>query len=345
MIPEVSGGAGGAVGAPRPRASSTGGLCGRRVLVTGAGGFIGSHLAERLVRDGAVVAGLCRRRGRLDQIADAGAVAFFQVDLSDPAACERALASFAPEVVFHYASLPDARESFEHAATSIEVNLRGTLNLLEAFRRCAGRVLVYGDSCKVYGNGPVPYSQATPPQPNSSYAISKLGAWQLCRLHAELHGFTAVSVRPTLIHGPRQGHNLLTMVVEAVRRGQPEIQLAGGAQTRDPLHVDDAINAILAAAQAGASLSGREVNIGGGQEVAVRDLAEMVVELAGGSQRVVCCTALARPTEMWRSWCDNADAERLIGWRPSLSLREGVRRTVEYLLHSLPAPTTMQSRN
>jgi UDP-glucose 4-epimerase len=308
-------------------------LAGTRVLVTGAGGFLGSHMVERLVQEEAQVTALSRSEGRLSALAGgASSFIFVPCDLTDSRLASETIARFAPEILFHFASHPDGDETFAQARASFQANLLGTLNALEAFSRARGRLFVLADSCKVYGNGPVPYRETQPLQPRSSYAISKAAAWQVCELYAEVKGLATVAVRPTMIYGPRQAYNLISFVVDCVLEGKPEVRLKGGSQTRDPLYVDDAIDAFLAAARHGASLAGRAVNIGGGTEHTVADLAAAVVRHMGAHLDVVSVPERARPTEMWRSYCDNAEARECLGWRPCTSLDEGLERTIRSLV-------------
>lgn len=307
-------------------------LRGARVLVTGASGFIASHLVERLAALGAEVAALSRSRGRLDEIDAHGRYAYLQCDLTDAALTRDVVAAFCPEIVFHFASRPDGFETFEHASGAINLNISGTLNLLEALRLCATRAIVYGDSCKVYGShAPVPYRESTPTDPNSSYSISKLAGWHMCQLYARIHRFNAVAVRPTLIYGPRQGNNIIGFVIRSLLAGERGILLDGGTQTRDPLYIADAVDAFIAAAEQSPCINGRVINVGGGREVTVERLAQVIVQLVGGGAEVVCRPHRARETEMWRSYCDNEEAEALLGWRPRTSLAGGIQQTIDYL--------------
>ena len=313
---------------PRP----SGLLNGARVLVTGASGFIASHIIERLVDLGSDVGALSRTRGRLGEINVAGSYTYLPCDIADAALTREVLAAFQPEIVFHFASQPDAAESFEHANHLIAVNIAGTVNLLEGLRLCGTETVIYGDSCKVYGShAPVPYRESTRTDPNSSYSISKLAGWQMCQLYSRLYGFNAVAVRPTLIYGPRQGNNIIGFVIGALLAGKPQILLDGGTQTRDPLFIADAVEAFIAAGEQSSTVNGRVINVGGGQEVTVERLAEMIVHAMGCGTPVVCRPHRARETEMWRSYCDNAEVEALLGWRPRTSLADGVQQTVDYL--------------
>lgn len=303
----------------------------RHVLVTGASGFVGAALVRRLLDEGASVTVISRTPGRLSTLGQNDRYQYLPCDLTDMEATLEALSSARPEVIFHLASQPDGAESYEHSRQTITSNINGTLNLLEGFRRVEGKLFVYGDSSKSYGNSGVPYLEANPELPNSSYAITKAAGWSFCLMQAKIHGFAAVSVRPTMIHGPGQAFNLFSFLMQSLRKGVDEIEIAGGAQTRDPLYIDDAVNAYLMSAKEG--LNGRIINIGGGVERSVKDLSELFVHLAGYDTPIVCRPAEARPTEIWRSFCDNIEAGNLTGWSPEHSLEEGLQKTIEYLRH------------
>jgi dTDP-glucose 4,6-dehydratase len=180
----------------------------------------------------------------------------------------------------------------------------------------------------------VPYLEASPARPISAYAIAKSAGWQLCELYFRIHGLPTVSIRPTMIYGPRQSFNLISFVVDCVLDGKSEVVLDGGSQTRDPLYVDDAVAAYLSAAVLGPDLSRRVVNIGGGNERSVIQLAELILELMEANLDVVEAPGRTRPTEMKRSYCDNHESRQMLEWEPQVSLREGLTRTIQYLVES-----------
>jgi len=308
-------------------------LAGKRVLVTGASGFLGFAVVRRLLSQQAIVTALSRSLGRLSEI-PGGGFEFAQCDLSNARESVRTMAAFEPEILIHFAAHPDARESFSHAEKCIQANTLTTLNALEAFRLSSGKLFIYGDSCKVYGNCDMPYCEALPAQPISAYAIAKSAGWQLCELYSRIHELQTVSIRPTMIYGPRQSFNLISFVVDSVLDGKSEIVLDGGSQTRDPLYVDDAVAAFLSAAVLGPDLSGRVVNIGGGNERSVIEITELVLEVMDADLKVVEAPGRTRPTEMKRSYCDNKESLRMLGWEPRVSLREGLTRTIQYLVES-----------
>ena len=309
---------------------------GRRVLVTGSSGFVGSRIAARFAAEGAVVAGLSRTVGRLRGAVDSGGATFLECDLEDADACAHVVRGFAPEIVLHFASRPDAAEAFDHARASVGANIAATINLMEA---CAPsvRAVVYGDSCKVYGANRPPYRESTPVDPNSSYGATKAAGWWICRSVAEAHGFAAVSVRPTLIYGPGQGMNIIEYVALRALDGAAEISLDGGSQTRDPLFIDDAVDACHAVAARAVALHGRAIPIGGGAEIAVSALGERVVAACDAQSTIRACPERARPTEIWESWCDNEGATLALGWVPRVGLREGLARTVDSIRARLDA--------
>jgi len=304
---------------------------GKRVLVTGANGFIGGQLVSKLLSLDAVVATI-NRNPLVPELASKGSIFPLQIDLESVNPNLSELELFKPEIIFHMASRADGVENGDHAARCIDVNLRGTVHLLELARRVSTSAFVFADSAKVYGNSPVPHRENSLLDPCSSYGASKMSAWHYCRLYAKLHGVTAVALRPTLVYGPGQKHNLFTFLAKKVTDRESEINLAGGLQTRDPIYIDDAINAYLRAAEMARRLSGRAIPVGGGNERTVKDLATLFIREAGWPAEIKCSQEDIRATEMMRSYCDNVDAWEALRWRPEVSLTEGLRCTAEYLL-------------
>jgi nucleoside-diphosphate-sugar epimerase len=301
-------------------------LTGRRCAVIGATGFIGSHLSERLVADGARVLAIARSDARRPRLAAVEAdLEFAACDVMADGALAPLLSRFAPDTVFHLADHPDGIETFAQMRQVLRVNGLGTLDVLEAATAAGADLFVHGDSAKVYGNGPAPYRADQPPQPICSYAIAKAAAWQLCQVAAASGGPAVVGLRPTLVYGPRQGANLIEYVRSCATAGRP-VRLLGGQQTRDPLFVGDAVEAFVRAALTPAA-RGHAIPIGGGREIGVIHLARLVTQLLGCAPTFEP-PAAPRATEIWRCVADNRDADRLLGWRPATTLEAGLAQTL-----------------
>jgi UDP-glucose 4-epimerase len=300
---------------------------GRQVAVIGASGFVGSHLVEKLVTEGANVLAVARRIGCLNALSHLdNRYLFRSCDITDPQTIESGLCSFRPEIVFHLAAHPDGAESLTHMHACVRANMIGGLNALAAAIAAGGQVFILADSCKVYGNSGVPYLVSQSVDPICSYAITKTALWQLCQLTSTLSDIHVVGLRMTFVYGPRQGWNLIRYVQKCVREGAP-IRLQGGTQTRDPLYIDDAVDALLAAAISPAAFN-YSIPIGGGTEISVVDLCKAALVAMGQQASIVEDAETPRLTEIWRSISDNSDARRLLNWTPKISLREGLTRTL-----------------
>jgi UDP-glucose 4-epimerase len=301
-------------------------LSGRRVAVIGGTGFIGSHLTERLVKEGADVLAVARSASRLSHLAAVRGDCLVAVaDMLDGDATIRILRRFKPEVVFHLAAHPDGTESFAHIAECVRVNGLGLVHTLQAAVAAGADLFVYGGSAKDYGNADVPFRAAQRPTPVCSYAIVKSAGWDLCQLVSRFSTMRTVALRPSFVYGPRQNRNVITYVFECAATGRP-VRLMGGNQTRDPIYIDDAVSAFVAAATASAAW-GHAIPIGGGAEITVQAICEAALQAVGSTVPIVTGAEEPRLTEVWRSTSDISDAERLLGWRPLVSIAHGLART------------------
>lgn len=298
---------------------------GQRVLVTGAYGFIGSNLVSALVQAGADVLGL-----DLDRVAppDDYPAPVRVTDLADLSEVVSVVADFRPRYVYHLAAAPDGTESYDQIMRSLNGGLLLTVNLLEAFRQHPGELFVFADSSKVYGDPGVGYRESLPEDPRSSYAIAKSAAWQFCRYHHRLYGTNVVSIRPTVVYGPGQPRNLISFVIEQVLAGVPTVRLMGGQQTRDPLYLDDLVEAYLRLPRYRERITDRIINLGGGHEISIADLARKIARLMDSELAVEVDQTQARPTDSARSFSDNSEAADLLDWHPRVRLDDGLGRTI-----------------
>jgi UDP-glucose 4-epimerase len=299
----------------------------QRVAVIGGTGFIGSHLVEHLISLGNRVSVLARGNSTLERLWHVeGEYELVECEIMDRESAARALATARPAAVFHLAGAPDGVESFAQMVHCIEQNVIGTVYVLEAASRAGAEVVVYADSSKDYGNGDVPYRTTQADEPVCSYAIAKAAGWRLCRLASCMTGIGVCALRPTFVYGPRQNWNLITYVEDCARTGQP-VRLQGGSQTRDLLYVGDVVRAFAAAAVRKQAW-GRAIPVGGGREISVSAICQTILGTLGSEIDLQVGASAARMTEVWRSYCDNAEAEQLLRWAPTTTLDAGLRETL-----------------
>lgn len=302
-----------------------------RVAVIGATGFIGSHVVERLLSDtqAEVLAVAASEKRRANLSAAERPYRFEECDVLNAAQIREAMHRFVPEVVYYFVAHPDGQESFEQIQRCLQVNLAGLANTLEAASSAGTRLFVYGDSTKVYGSAPFAHGPAAVADPAGSYAITKLAGWQLAKLVSSMTGMAVVSVRPEMTYGARQAFNLIVHARKCLLEGQP-IRLQGGAQTRDPLFVDDLVDALLAIPHH-PECFGEAICLGGGKEYTILEICQHVAAVLGCRADIEVNALPPRLTEIWRSYSDNSHALRLLGWTPKTSLEEGLTLTMEGL--------------
>jgi NAD dependent epimerase/dehydratase len=309
---------------------------GSSVLVTGAGGFIGSHLAEACVRRGDRVRGLVHYNSRqsfgwLDRSPQLRDIEVVLGDVRDFDSVLRH--SKGVDRVFHLAALIGIPYSYESPRAYIDTNVVGTYNVLEAARlHGIGEVLVTSTS-EVYGTAQrVPIDESHPCVGQSPYAASKIGADQIAVSYQRSFGLPVKIVRPFNAYGPRQSPRaIVPTIITQILSGKPEIQLGSLHPTRDLTFVEDTAEGFLRVA-ATASLVGRAVNIGTGVEISIGDLARKITALLQVDARPVQDPRRVRPqsSEVERLVCDSSLLEARTGWRPGTKLEEGLEATIEW---------------
>ena len=315
----------------------------KAVLITGAGGFIGSHLTERLVRDGAQVRALVRYTSRSDEgflstlPQDTRAeIHIIHGDVRDIKTVREAMQGV--QFVFHLAALVGIPYSYLHPQEVIETNVIGTANVLLSARDNGNleRVLLTSTS-EVYGTARyVPIDEAHPLQPQSPYSATKIAADALGISFHRSFETPVVLVRPFNAYGPRQSMRAVipTIIVQALTRDQ--VMLGALKPTRDFTYVTDTAAGFVQAATAPGAV-GQAINVGSGQDISIGDLARRIVELVGRDVPVVQDPQRLRPasSEVERLCADNALAREVLGWTPQVSLDEGLQRTIGWIRDSL----------
>ncbi len=293
------------------------------VVVTGGAGFIGSTLADALVAEG-------REVHVIDDLSTGHernlppAAAFHRVDIRDAEAVARLVAAASPESIFHLAAQADVRKAIEDPAFDADVNVNGTLSVLEAARRVGARVVFAatgGGSYGEYPGLPIPTPETAEPRPMSHYGQSKLAGEGYCALYGRLYGVATTRLRLGNVYGPRQDPHgeagVVAIFSGKLIDGQPMTVFGDGLQTRDYVYVDDVVDAFARAERGPGDVT---LNVGTGREVSVLDL----VRILGGGEPVF---APARTGELQRSCLDCAAAGRILGWEPRTAVEEGLPRT------------------
>ena len=305
---------------------------GSRCLVTGAAGFIGSHLAERLVALGHVVRVVDNlSTGDEANLAGiAGDIEFLRGDLCEPDVCRRAVAGV--EVVFHVAALPSVPRSLNDPWGSHAANVNATMRLLGACVEANVARVVYSSSSSVYGDTVVlPKTESVEPLPRSPYAASKLAGEQYVLAFARAGRLEGVALRYFNVFGPRQSpHSAYAAVIpgflQAALDGRAADLYGDGQQTRDFTYVDNVVEAnILAASTPGGIVSGWPVNVGAGTRTSLLGLIDIIGTVTG--RQLSCMRHAPRPGDVRDSLASLDRAQRLLGYHPSVSLEEGLRRT------------------
>ena len=306
-----------------------------RVLVTGGAGFIGSHVTDALLARGDEVAVLddvsSGRAGRLDP-----QVTLYKLSITDAAALTAAVQAFAPELICHLAAQIDVRASVDAPADDAQINILGTVNLLEAARAADARVLFSSSGGALYGrDAPIPSREDVLPLPESPYGVAKYCAEQYVGLYNRLHGTRHSVLRLANVYGPRQDPagdaGVITIFCASALAGQEPTIYGDGAQTRDYVYVGDAVQAFLSAGDNGRPGTW---NIGAGVEVSVLDLVDIIGEVAGRDMRPEFVAPRAGELQRSAVAADRAASE--LGWHPAMPLTEGVGQVYRWIEAGAP---------
>lgn len=310
----------------------------RQVLVTGAGGFIGSHLVEALVREGANVRALLRYNAAasIGNLALTAPDVLSQVkivhgDLNDGEFVKNLVDGC--EAVFHLGALIAIPYSYSAPRSYLHTNVGGTLNILEAVRACGQPLLVHTSTSEVYGSAQyVPMDEAHPLQAQSPYAATKIAADKLVESYVRSFGVRAVTVRPFNTYGPRQSARAVIPAIIGQALGRPEaIQLGATTPVRDLTFVEDTVAGFIAAASS-ESVVGGVYNLGTGESISVGELARTILRVMDVPARIESDAQRLRPenSEVDRLVSSNAAFTAATPWRPQVNIEEGIRRTVEF---------------
>lgn len=316
----------------------------KKILVTGADGFIGSHLTEELIRRGCTVrAFVCYNSwnswGCLDNLPKEvkDNIEFFHGDIRDAHSVREAVKGC--DVVMHLAALVAIPFSYQSPGSYIDTNIRGTLNVLQAARDLGVQRIVQTSTSEVYGTARfVPITEEHPLQGQSPYSASKIGADQLALSFYCSFKTPVTVIRPFNTYGPRQSARaVIPTIITQLASGMRQIKLGSLTPTRDFNYVYDTVRGFIALAESENAL-GEVINIGSNFEISVGDTAKLIAEVMELEAEIIQDPERIRPekSEVERLWCDNSKAKRLAGWEPLYGGRDGLKRglkeTVEWFV-------------
>lgn len=310
---------------------------GKRVLVTGADGFIGSHLTEHLVRSGVDVRAFVYYNsfnswGWLDD-ADPNirqSMDVFAGDIRDPNGVRTAMQGC--DVVLHLAALIAIPYSYHSPDTYVDTNVKGTLNVVQAARELGVERVLHTSTSEVYGTARfVPITEEHPLQGQSPYSASKIGADQIAQSFQLSFGTPVSIIRPFNTYGPRQSARaVIPTIITQIANGARQLKLGAVHPTRDFNYVRDTVRGFIAVAECDAAI-GQVVNVGSNYEISVGDTASLIAELMGREVEFITDEQRMRPagSEVERLWADNSKARELAGWAPEYPGVEGLRRGLQ----------------
>jgi NAD dependent epimerase/dehydratase len=314
----------------------------RKVLVTGAGGFIGSHLCEALLNLGAEVTGMIRYTSRSDwgnleflPPEKKAALRVVAGNIEDNAFVNAAVKD--KEVVFHLAALIAIPYSYIAPSSYVRTNVEGTLNVMEAARTFGTSRVVHTSTSETYGTAVyTPIDEKHPLQGQSPYSASKIGADKLVESYHCSFALPVATIRPFNTYGPRQSARAVIPTIVSQALTQPIIRLGALDPVRDLTYVEDTVRGFINVAESERAV-GQTVNVGFGEGISICALAETILELMGSEKRIAQDEERMRPhtSEVYTLICDNSKARELCRWEPRCSLREGLKETIDFVAKHL----------
>ena len=325
-------------------------LSGKKILVTGSDGFIGSHLTETLVRMGCSVRAVVYYNsfnswGWLDESPEEikKELDVFAGDVRDPYGMKKAMQGC--DVVFHLAALVAIPYSYHSPDTYVDTNIKGTLNILQAARELGIEKVIHTSTSEVYGTARyVPIDEKHPLQGQSPYSATKIGADQIALSFYRSFNTPVSIIRPFNTYGPRQSARaVIPTIITQIAAGQRELRLGSLHPTRDFSYINDTVKGFIAVAQSEKSV-GEVINIGSNYEVSIGDLVQTITDIMKADIEIKTDDNRIRPekSEVERLWADNKKAAQLTGWQPEYAGMEGLKRGLQKTIEWFSDPNNLK---
>ena len=307
------------------------------VLVTGADGFIGSHLVEMLVTQGHEIIALSQYNsfnnwGWLEDVNCKSMIEVLTGDIRDPHFCKHITKDV--DIIFHLAALIAIPYSYIAPDSYVDTNIKGTLNICQAARENGNIRVIHTSTSEVYGTAQyVPIDENHPMQPQSPYSATKIAADAMAMSFFNAFELPVTIARPFNTYGPRQSARaVIPAIITQIASGMKEIKLGDVTPTRDFNYVEDTCNGFIALAESSNTI-GEVVNIGSNFEISVGDTLNIIKELMNSDVEFVIDEQRIRPekSEVFRLWCDNTKIEKLTGFKPQVGIQEGLKRTIDWI--------------
>lgn len=322
----------------------------KKILVTGADGFIGSHLTEALIRRGCQVRAFVYYNsfnswGWLDEAEPhiKRELDVFAGDIRDSYGVKEAMKEC--DVVLHLAALASIPYSYHSPSTYVETNILGTLNILQAARELSVEKVVQTSTSEVYGTAQfVPITEDHPLQGQSPYSASKIGADQMAMSFYRSFNLPVAVIRPFNTYGPRQSARaVIPTIITQLASGREQIKLGSTSPTRDMNYIFDTVAGFIAIAEA-ENATGEIINIGSNYEIGIKDLANLIANIMGKTIVIESEKERQRPekSEVQRLWADNDKAKRLLGWEPNFAGLDGLKKGLEETVSWFSNPQNIQ---